>query len=232
MSPGMLALLICATVSRRCGCPLKPGVHSVCNCPRGSVTSARFRLDGSCPPPICQEVVGRHLREAFALMPPPPHLPDDFTPDKEHYPDDLLVVMENAPDWLRSCMRLVSAAMRGKGYQVLEKSVLEPATWVKWLGKEVDLEGLSVANTQAIVTRLIACLIITWGRYVSKKDVMRIVGLIGWLGTPATGHLPFLGGGLLCTLLGPVGLGQSHPQVLDLPPVRSSDCHPALLCAP
>ena len=23
-------------------------------------------------PPICQEVVGRHLREAFALMPPPP----------------------------------------------------------------------------------------------------------------------------------------------------------------
>ena len=96
-------------------------------------------------------------------------------------------------------MQLVSAAMRGKGYQVSEKSVLEPATWVKWLGKEVDLEGLSVSNTQAIVTRLIACLIVTWGKYVSKKDIMRIVGLIGWLGTPATGHLPFLGG-VYCAL--------------------------------
>ena len=183
-------------------------------------------------PPICQEVVGRHLREAFAVMPPPPpHLPAGFTPDKDHYLDDLLVVMEDDPRWLRSCMRLVSAAMRGKGYQVSDKSVLEPATWVKWLGKEVDLEGLSVSNTQAIVTRLIACLIVMWGRYVSKKDIMRIVGLIGWLGTPATGHLPFLGGGLLRALLGSVGLDQSHPQILDLPPVRSSDCHRALLCA-
>ena len=129
-------------------------------------------------------------------------------------------------------MQLVSAAMWGKGYQVSDKSVLEPATWVKWLGKEVDLDCLSVSNTQAIVTRLIACLIVTWGRYFSKKDIMRIVGLIGWLGTPATGHLPFLGGVLFCALLGPIGLDQSHPQVLDLPPVRSSDCHPALLCAP
>ena len=90
-------------------------------------------------------------------------------------------------------MQLVCAAMRGKGYQVSEKCVLEPATWVKWLGKVVDLEGLSIANTQAIVTKLIACLIVTRGRYVSKKDIMRIVGLIGWLGTRATGHLPFLG---------------------------------------
>ena len=129
-------------------------------------------------------------------------------------------------------MQLVSPAMQGTGYQVSEKSVLESANWVKWLGKEVHLDYLSVSNTQAIVIGLIACLIVTWGRYVSKKDIMRIVGLIGWLGTPATGHLPFLGGGLLCALVGQVGLDQSHPQVLDLPPVRSSDCHPALLCAP
>ena len=149
-------------------------------------------------PPICQEVVGRHLREAFDLMPPPPpHLHDSFRPDRDHYLDYLLVVMENDPGWLRSCMQLVSAVLRGKGYQVSEKSVLEPATWVKWLGKEVDLDCLSISNTQAIVTRLIACLIVTWGRYVSKKDIMRIVGLVGWLGTPATGHLPFLGGSIV-----------------------------------
>ena len=150
-------------------------------------------------PPICQEVVGRHLGEVFDLMPPPPHLPASYRPDRDHYLDELLVVMENDPGWLRSCLQLVFAAMRGKGYQVSEKSVLEPATWVKWLGKEGDLEYLSISNTQAIVTRLIACLIVTWGRCVSKKDLMRIVGLIGWLGTPATTHLPFLGG-VYCVL--------------------------------
>ena len=60
-------------------------------------------------PTVCQEVVGRHLREAFDLIPPPPppHVPDSFRPDKDHYLDDLLVVMENDPSWLRSCMRLV-----------------------------------------------------------------------------------------------------------------------------
>ena len=85
-------------------------------------------------PPISQEVVGRHLKEAFDLMPPPPQLLDNFRPDRDHYPDDLSVVMENDPVWLRSCMQLVFAAMRGKGYQVSEKSVLEPTTRVKWLG--------------------------------------------------------------------------------------------------
>ena len=97
-------------------------------------------------------------------MPRPPHLPASYRPDRGHYLNDLLVVMVNDPSWLRSCMQLVAAAMRGKGYHVSEKSVLEPATWVKWLGKEVDLEYLSISNTHAIVTRLIACLIVTWGR--------------------------------------------------------------------
>ena len=132
-------------------------------------------------------------------MPPPPHLPVSYRPDRDHYLDDLLVVVENDPSWLRSCMRPVSAAMRGKGYQISDTSVLEPATWVKWLGKEVDLESLCISNNKSIVTRLFACLIVTWGRFVSAKDVMRIVGLIGWLGTRATGYLPFLGG-VYCAL--------------------------------
>ena len=132
-------------------------------------------------------------------MPPPPHLPASYRPDRDHYLDDLLVVMENDPGWLPSCVQLGSAAIRDKGYQVSEKSVLEPATWVKWFGKKLDLESVSISNTQAIVTRLIACLVVTWGRYVSTKDLMRIVGLIGWLGTLATGHLPFVGG-VYCAL--------------------------------
>ena len=108
-----------------------------------------------------------------------------------HYLDDILMVMGDN----RSCMCLVSAAMHAKGYRVCDKSVLEPTTWVKWLGTKVDLEALTISNNVSIVTRLFACFVILWGRYVSAKDLMQVVGLIGWLGTPATGNLPFLGGG-------------------------------------
>ena len=145
-------------------------------------------------PPICQRVVARHIGAAFAYMPPPLGLPGGYTPDFDHYLDDVLVVMENNCDWLRQCMRLVSAVMVSKGYKVSDKSVLEPTDFVKWLGKEVDLLALSIANAALVIAKLVACLVITWGSYVPHKTLMRIVGLIGWLGTLATCHLPFLGG--------------------------------------
>ena len=53
-------------------------------------------------------------------------------------------------------MRLVSAAMQGKGYQISDMRVLERATWVKWLGKE---ESLYISNNTSIVTKLFACLV-------------------------------------------------------------------------
>ena len=92
--------------------------------------------------------------------------------------------------------------MRAKGYQVSDKSVLAPTTWVKRLGKEVDLDALSISNNISVITRIIACLVVLWGGYVSSKDFMRVVGLIGWLGTPARGHLPFLGGVYSALFLG------------------------------
>ena len=66
----------------------------------------------------------------------------------------------------------------------------------------MDLSALSIANATTVVAKLVACLVITWGSYVSHKTLMRIMGLIVWLGTPATGHLPFLGGRILCVVLG------------------------------
>ena len=96
-------------------------------------------------------------------------------------------------------MRLVLAAMHAKGYRVSGKSVLEPTTWVKWLGKEVVFEAVTISNNTSIVTWLFACFVVFWGRHVFAKDLMRVVGLFGWLGTPATGHLPFLGGGGVTT---------------------------------
>ena len=67
---------------------------------------------------------------------------------------------------------------------------------------------------------------------VSKKDLMRIVGLIGWLGTPATGHVPFFGGRLLCALLGSMRLAQGLTPPLDFVAVGSPGCHSPLFCAP
>ena len=109
----MPALLICATVLRLYGCRLEAWGTFRVQSPQGVCDLRTLPFGWKLSPPICQEVVGRHLREAFDLMPPPPpHLPDGFRPDNDHYLDDLLVVMENDPGWLRS------AAMRGKGYRV------------------------------------------------------------------------------------------------------------------
>ena len=112
--------------------------------------------------------------------------------------------MENNRDWLRQCMRLVSAVMVSKGSQVSDKSVLEPTDFVKWLGKEVDLSALSIANATSVVAKLVACLVITWSSYVSHKTLMRMVGLIGWLVTCRS-----WGGGILCAVLGSVQMAHN-----------------------
>ena len=112
------------------------------------------------PPPLCQAVVATHMRQAFDLMPPPAELLVHFRPDYDHYLDDILVVMEDKREWLRSYMRLVLAAMHAKCYRVSDKSVLEPTTWVKWLGKEVDLEAPTISHNISIVTRLFACFVV------------------------------------------------------------------------
>ena len=127
-------------------------------------------------------------------MPPPPEQRDCYKPNYEHHLDDALVVVEDNAPWLQSCMAMVSRVMQAKGYQVLDKSILAPTTWVKWSGKEVDLDSMSISNSISVVTRIIACLTVLWGECVSAKDLMRVIDLIGWLGTPAKGHLPFLGG--------------------------------------
>ena len=145
-------------------------------------------------PPICQKVVARHLQESFKLMPPPPELPPDFLPNYDHYLDDVLVVMEANKEWLRACMRLLCAGMRSKGYHVSDKSVLDPVSCVGWLGKDVDLEFLSISNTQAVLTGLMATMVLFWDKFLPVKDLLRALGLIGWMATPARGHLPFLGG--------------------------------------
>ena len=166
--------------------------------PQGVCDLRTLPFEWKLSPPICQEVVGRHLGGAFDVTPPPPHLPVSYRPDRDHYLDDLLVVMENDPGWLRSCMQLVSAAMRGQGNQVSEKSVLEPATQVKWLGKEVDLESLSISNARSIVTGLIACLIVTMGQLCFHQGSYTNCGPHWVAGHPCHKSPPFSWGCLLC----------------------------------
>ena len=85
------------------------------------------------------------------------------------------------------------------GTHVSPKSVLEPGKVVKWLGKEVELVSFSIANLLGLQVRIIAYLIKIFDSRVSVKDLQRVMGLINWMATRATGHLPFLGGGgILC----------------------------------
>ena len=46
-------------------------------------------------PPLCQEVVAKHTKQAFDLMPQPPNLPVDLRLGCDHYLDNLLVVVED-----------------------------------------------------------------------------------------------------------------------------------------
>ena len=98
----MRALLICGIVLPSYSFRLRPRELFVSN--RPMVYDLRTLPFGwkLPPPPICPEVVGRHLQEAFDLMPPPPHLPMSYRPDRDHYLDDLLVVVENDKGWLWS----------------------------------------------------------------------------------------------------------------------------------
>ena len=116
----------------------------------------------------------------------------------DHYLDDVLMVKEGPPQWLRDCMQWLAEFMEAKGYLVSPKSVLKPGKVVKWLGKEVDLMGFTVSNLLGLQVRIIAYLIKIFDSVLSIKDLQRVMGLINWKATPATRHLPFLGGGILC----------------------------------
>ena len=102
--------------------------------------------------------------------------------------------------------------MTAQGCKVSDKSVLELATFVNWLGTEVDLDCLSMSNSITIWTRLVACLIVHRNKYVPVKGLARIVGFIGWMGTPATGHIPFFWGGVYR------GLFRSRSELVNFTP--------------
>ena len=84
--------------------------------------------------------------------------------------------------------------LRNQGYIVSHKSQLDTVQRTTWLGKEVDLPGLSIGSSQHLRTRIFTALINVHGRVERAKTIIRILGLIGWLAAPKKGHLPFLCG--------------------------------------
>ena len=54
-------------------------------------------------PPLCQAVVGNHVRRAFDIM--TSGMPGAEVVEYDHYLDDVLVVKEGPPQWLRDCMQ-------------------------------------------------------------------------------------------------------------------------------
>ena len=77
---------------------------------------------------------------------------------------------------------------------ISKKSVLQPVVRSEWLGKNIDLECLSISNSQFLQTRLFAALLQLHRKVVPVKMLMRVLGLVGWCAAPKSGHLPFLAG--------------------------------------
>ena len=183
-------------------------------------------------PPICQSVVGAHVRQAFDILVSTMGSPDVV--EYDHYLDDVLVVREGPPQWLRDCMVWLAKFMQAKGYLVSPKSVLEPGRVVKWLGKEVDLVNFSIANLLGLQVRIVAYLVKIFDSHISVKDLQRVMGLINWMATPATGHLPFLGG-VYCAVAGSnsgwlnvtqgMWLALVSAIFVATPPFRAPDCY-------
>ena len=108
-------------------------------------------------PPICQSVVGAHVRQAFDILVSTMGSPDVV--EYDHYLDDVPVVREGPPNWLCDCMIWLAKFMQAEGYLVSPKSVLEPGRVVKWLGKAVDLVNFTIDNLLGLQVRIVAYLV-------------------------------------------------------------------------
>ena len=127
-------------------------------------------------PPLCQAVVGTHVRQAFDIMTSGMSAAEIV--EYDHHLDDVLVVREGPPQWLWDCMQWLAKFMEAEGYLVSPKSVLEPGKVVKWLGKEVDLMNFSISNLLGLQVRIIAYLIKVLDGLVTVEDLQWVMGLI------------------------------------------------------
>ena len=143
-------------------------------------------------PPLWQAVVGNHVCRAFDIM--TSGMPAAEIVEYDHYLDNVPVVREGPPQWLRVCMQWLAIFIEAEGYLVSLESVLEPGKVVKWPGKEFDLMRFSISNLLGLQVRIVAYLIKIFDSLISIKDLQQAMGLVNWMATPATGHLPFLGG--------------------------------------
>ena len=148
---------------------------------------------------MCQEVVADILSKVLRRLPLPAGYSDWEEVDFDHYLDDLLFVEEDR-EWLECCGPLLAEYLKIEGFVISGKSVLSPVSSSEWLGTIIDLNQLSISNSQFLKTRLFAALLQVYGKVVQAKLLMRSLGLIGWCAAPATGHLPFFSGIYICFL--------------------------------
>ena len=136
-------------------------------------------------------MVGEHVRQASTSFPPPAGYDSALEVPHDHYLDDLIVVEADA-DWLRECGRWLLAVLVLAGFVISKKSMVEPASRAKWLGKVVDVQGWVIENDVMLVAKIISAVISLCDTVVPVQQVQRILGLINWLAAPRKGHLPFL----------------------------------------
>ena len=137
--------------------------------------------------------MARSLNQCLDRIPPPLPNTNGSLVDYDQYLDDLLFVQEDR-EWLRICGGMLPILLRNQGYIASHKRQLDTVQRTTWLGKEVNLPGLSIGSSQHLRTRIFTALINVHGRVVRAKTIIRILEPIGWLAAPKKGHLPFLGG--------------------------------------
>ena len=121
-------------------------------------------------PPICRHVVGEHVRQALTSFPPPAGYDSTLEVPHDHYLDDLILV-ESDPDSLRACGRWLLAVLVLAGFVISKKSMVEPASRAKWLGKVVDVQGLLIENDVMLVAKIISAVISLYDAVVPVQQV-------------------------------------------------------------
>jgi hypothetical protein len=142
------------------------------------------------------------------------------------YMDDILL-SSFSPEHLASTTRNLVVSLESDGWLLSSKSVTTPTQAILWMGKLLDGNQLSIANTPA----MLAALVRLWLRLATlgyhQRTLRRLIGKLIWATRPGRAASPFLAGCFAWLHWGPTRSKFTPPKVLcGLLEAIAIACHP------